>query len=154
SSWNIFRQGMRSVFEKHNFSFKWTFAEFDGGRALFPWCLDQLIDAYGGIANLLDETGAPTMETHEPLPRSVQVTQGSAAELTALSDHSVAHLCMDPPYYDNVMYAELADYFYAWEKGTLGRIAPDFFANELTDKDNEAVANPARFAAMGRRKKE
>jgi adenine-specific DNA methylase len=52
------------------------------------------------------------------------------------------------------MYAELADYFYVWEKRTLGRLLPEFFHDDLTDKDNEAVANPARFAAMGKRKKQ
>jgi len=61
---------------------------------------------------------------------------------------------MDPPYYDNVMYAELADYFYVWEKRTLGRIVPEYFPDALSDKDNEAVANPARFEAMGKRKRE
>ncbi|WP_083956608.1 DUF1156 domain-containing protein [Tersicoccus phoenicis] len=153
TSWNIFRQGMRSVFEKHNFSFKWTFAEFEGARALYSWCLEQLEDAYGGIARLLDETGAPEIGASDRLGRQVTVTQGSAASLE-LKDGSVTHICMDPPYYDNVMYAELADYFYVWEKRTLGRLVPTYFHDELTDKDNEAVANPARFAMMGRRKKE
>jgi adenine-specific DNA methylase len=61
---------------------------------------------------------------------------------------------MDPPYYDNVMYAELADFFYVWEKHTLGRIIQGFFEDSLTDKENEAVANVARFTAMGKRKRE
>lgn len=153
SSWNVARQGMRSVFDRHDFSFKWTFAEFEGASALYSWCLDQLDDAYGGIARLLDETGAAELGTNTRLHREVTVTQGSAASLT-LDAGSVTHICMDPPYYDNVMYAELADYFYVWEKRTLGRLVPDYFRDELTDKDNEAVANPARFAMMGRRKGE
>ncbi|MFJ9420187.1 DUF1156 domain-containing protein [Streptomyces sp. NPDC101227] len=153
SSWNIFRQGMRSVFEKHNFSFKWTFAEFEGATALYSWCLEQLLDAYGGIARLLDETGASETDLEDRLERDVTVLQGSAARL-ALPDESVSHICMDPPYYDNVMYAELADYFYVWEKRTLGRLVPDYFRDDLTDKENEAVANPARFALMGKRKRE
>ena len=49
---------MRSVFDRHDFAFKWTFAEFEGATALYGWCLDQFVDAYGGIARLLDETGA------------------------------------------------------------------------------------------------
>ena len=69
--------------------------------------------------------------------------------MTSLNDGSVAHLCIDPPYYDNVMYAELSDFFYVWEKRTLGRVLPQYFHGELADKDNEAIANPARFAAMG-----
>lgn len=153
SSWNVARQGMRSVFDRHDFSFKWTFAEFEGATALYSWCLDQLDDAYGGIARLLDETGAADLGTNVRLHREVTVTQGSAASLS-LDDGSVTHVCMDPPYYDNVMYAELADYFYVWEKRTLGRLVPDYFHDDLTDKDNEAVANPARFAMMGKRKSE
>ncbi len=153
STWDVSRQKMRSVFEKHNFSFKWTFAEFEGAAALYSWALDQLLDAYGGIARLLDGTGASEGDLEDRLRRSVSVLQGSAASLD-LDDGSIVHVCMDPPYYDNVMYAELADYFYVWEKRTLGRIKPDYFRDDLTDKQNEAVANPARFAAMGRRRKE
>lgn len=152
-SWHVSKQVMRSVFERHDFAFKWTFAEFEGATALYSWCLDQLTDAYGGIARLLDETGSAELGMNDRLERQVTVTQGSAASLP-LDDGSVTHICMDPPYYDNVMYAELADFFYVWEKRTLGRLVPDYFRDELTDKDNEAVANPARFAAMGRRKNE
>lgn len=150
SSWNVGAQGMRSVFDKHNFAFKWTFAEFEG-TALYGWALEQLLDAYLGISTLLDSTGHSAFG--DRLSRSVSVTQGNAADLRSLSSASVAHLCVDPPYYNNVMYAELADYFYVWEKRTLGRVYPSFFAEPLTDKENEAVANEARFAAMGKRKK-
>ena len=52
---------------------------------------------------------------------------------------------MDPPYYANVMYAELSDFFYVWLKRTAGHVFPELFRRHLTDKDNEAVANPARF---------
>lgn len=153
TSWHVSKQVMRSVFERHDFSFKWTFAEFEGATALYSWCLDQLTDAYGGIATLLDETGVDVLSS-DSLVRDVSVTQGSAAHLTSVPDGAVTHLCMDPPYYDNVMYAELADYFYVWEKRTLGKLQPDFFLDALSDKDNEAVANPARFAAMGKRRGE
>lgn len=154
ASWHAPRQVMRSVFDRHDFAFKWTFAEFEGAKALYSWCFEQLIDAYQGIARLLDETGAPGMAGEESLKREVTVYQGSGASLRDVKDGSIAHICMDPPYYDNVMYAELADYFYVWEKRTLGRLVPDYFHDDLTDKDNEAVANPARFASMGKRKKE
>lgn len=153
TSWHIARQAMRSVFDRHDFSFKWTFAEFEGAEALYPWCLYQLTDSVAKITNLYNQTGRAALD-NTPLIREVTVTQRNAADLRSLCDRSVAHLCMDPPYYDNVMYAELADFFYVWEKRTLGRILPKYFADDLTDKDNEAVANPARFANMGNRKKE
>lgn len=152
ASWNVQKQVIRSVFEKHNFSFKWTFAEFEGSTALYNWCLNQLVDAYGGIAGLLDGTGAAELGVEERLHRQVTVTQGSAASLS-LPDGFATAICMDPPYYDNVMYAELADFFYVWEKRTLGRLVPEYFREGLSDKENEAVANPARFVALGRRKR-
>jgi putative DNA methylase len=43
------------------------------------------------------------------------------------------------------MYAELADFFYVWLKRTAGLLYPEVFGSPLTDKDHEAVANPARF---------
>ncbi len=132
ASWHVPRQGMRSVFDRHDFAFKWTSAEFEGASALYSWCLHQLLDAYGSIARLLDETGVSTSDLENRLSREVTILQGSGASL-ALSDGAVTHVCMDPPYYDNVMYAELADYFYVWEKRTLGRLIPDYFqATSLT----------------------
>lgn len=153
ASWDVGKQKVRSSFDTHNLAFKWTFAEFDAARSLYPWCVDQVVYAYGGIAALMDESGGPDMDHHDPLKRSVEVLQGSAADL-AIETGSVTQICMDPPYYDNVMYSELSDFFYSWERGTLGQLIPEYFSQELTDKENEAVANPARFAAMGRRKKE
>ncbi|MFG2067748.1 DUF1156 domain-containing protein [Micromonospora tulbaghiae] len=169
TSWNVNRQSTRSVFEKHNFAFKWTFVEFPGPEELLPWCLSQLVDAYDEIARLLEETGRPGAyheiarlvdETgrRDPssrnIPRSVHITRGNAADLTTLPARSVDHLCMDPPYYANVMYSELSNFFYAWERLTLGLVRPDLFREESTDVDNEAVTNQARFGALGRRKKE
>jgi putative DNA methylase len=53
SSWIVSRQVTRSVFDSHNFAFKWTYAEFEGSRDLYGWALSQLIRAYSGIAKLL-----------------------------------------------------------------------------------------------------
>lgn len=154
SSWNVGSQGMRSVFDRHDFAFKWTFAEFEGARALYGWSLDRVVAAYEAIARMLLVPSQELLDADQNISRSVVISQGSATSLTALTDGEVAHLCMDPPYYDNVMYAELSDFLYVWEKETLGAIAPGFFPQDLADKDNEAVANPARFEAMGKRKRE
>jgi adenine-specific DNA methylase len=51
---------------------------------------------------------------------------------------------MDPPYYDNVQYGELSDYFYVWQKRTLSDLYPGLFTRRLVNKTDEAVANPAR----------
>jgi adenine-specific DNA methylase len=157
SSWHVSRQTMRSVFDTHNFAFKSTFAEFEGARELYPWCLEQVLDAYEGIAELLTPGEGELFHEHElggPVPGRVAVTWGTAGDLTSVEDRSQTVVCIDPPYYNNVMYAELADFFYVWEKRTLGVVWPDLFTEELTDKKNEAVANPARFVDAGKRRTE
>ena len=50
----------------------------------------------------------------------VTVTCENAGHLASLADGSQTLVCIDPPYYDNVMYAELSDFFYVWEKRTSG----------------------------------
>ena len=96
----------------------------------------------------MDETGAADIAGDHVVERRVTVTQGSAASLP-YETNTVTHICVDPPYYDNVMYAELADYFYVWEKRTLGRLVPEYFNESLSDKENEAVARPGTFCANG-----
>ena len=75
----------------------------------------------------------------------VTITCKSGDSLDHVADGSIDIVVMDPPYYDNVMYAELSDFFYVWLKRTAGHVFPELFRSHLTDKDNEAVANPARF---------
>jgi len=157
SSWHVSKEVMRSVFDTHSFAFKWTYAEFEAGAALYQWCLSQLVDAYKGISELLTVRESPLLaETERPsaLPASVTVSQGTAGDIASVGSGSQTLVCIDPPYYDNVMYAELSDFFYVWEKRTLGMVWPEFFKDDLTDKKNEAVANPARFAEAGKRRKE
>ena len=83
-------------------------------------------------------------ETHRAVPTK-QVTMDSADLLMSLGDASVDAIVFDPPYYDNVSYAELSDFFYVWLKRTVGHVFPQWFGDYLTDKTNEAIASPARF---------
>lgn len=156
-TWMTGRQQIRSQFEKHNFTFRWTIAEFEGARELYPWCLDQLVDGYLGIAALLYPSDAGSLDA-KPLacsvPGHIDISCENAGNLADLEDGSQTLVCIDPPYGDNIMYAELSDFFYVWHKRTLGSIWPDLFAEELTDKKNEAVTNLARFIDAGSRKKE
>lgn len=73
-------------------------------------------------------------------------------ELTSIGNRSIDLVSIDPPYYDNVMYAECSDFFYVWMKRGLGDVFPELFMGELTDKTTEAVANPAQFKGLGRGK--
>ncbi len=152
SRWDQSRQKIASTFDIHAFPFKKTFGEFEGGRELYPWCLSQMLDAYAGIAGLIDPEPEATLGDTPPRPRpEVTVTNHNAANLADVDDESKTLVCIDPPYYDNVQYAELSDYFYVWHKRTLGRVLPHLFAAPLTNKADEAVKNRARFAALGKR---
>ena len=51
----------------------------------------------------------------------------------------------DPPYYNNIDYADLSDFFYVWLRSLLRDIYPDLFAGILTPKDEEITAIPFRF---------
>ena len=137
SSWDVSRQKIRSVFDRHDFSFKWTFAEFEGARELYGWGVDQIADAYQGIAQLLlpaMEGGLTSVSPDHPVPGPVSATQGNAGDMAWMEDGSVELVCIDPPYYDNVMYAELSDFFYVWEKRTLGQLWPEFFERRTDEQ--------------------
>ncbi|MFC7165369.1 hypothetical protein [Halospeciosus flavus] len=67
-----------------------------------------------------------------------------AASLS-LESNSVESVVIDPPYYSSIMYAELSDIFYVWLKRYLNDVHPEFFSEDLTDKEAEAVANPGKF---------
>ena len=69
----------------------------------------------------------------------------SSGDSLAVADNSVDCVVIDPPYYNNVTYSELSDFFYVWLKRTAGLLFPEEFASYLTDKDHEAIANPFRF---------
>ena len=72
---------------------------------------------------------------------SVHVRQLNAG---ALELPNGAVICTDPPYYDNVGYADLSDFFYVWLRRSLGDAFPDLLATMLTPKADELVADPLR----------
>jgi len=53
-------------------------------------------------------------------------------------------VCTDPPYYDNVPYADLSDFFYVWLRRSLRDVHPDLFQTVLVPKVDELIAEPAR----------
>jgi len=74
---------------------------------------------------------------------SADVSQASATSLPYPGNYFDA-VITDPPYYDNVNYAELSDFFYVWLKRTIGDLYTDLFSTPLTPKSEEIVSNPVR----------
>ena len=74
---------------------------------------------------------------------------GDAATLTdELGSESVQAAVVDPPYYDTIPYAEFSDVFYTLQKEYLRDVHPNLFNTELTNKSDEAIANPSKFDGM------
>lgn len=69
------------------------------------------------------------------------VFQQDAAHQTLSLNNIVS---TDPPYYDNIGYADLSDYFYIWSRRTLRPVFPELFSTLATPKDQELVATPYR----------
>ena len=75
------------------------------------------------------------------------VNQSSATSLHYPNNYFDA-VFTDPPYYDNVNYAELSDFFYVWLKRAIGDLFPEIFATPLVPKSEEIVQNPARHGGV------
>jgi len=60
----------------------------------------------------------------------------------------------DPPYYDNIGYADLSDFFYVWLRRSLGAIYPEVFGTMLVPKSTELVATPYRFGGSKQKAQE
>lgn len=70
----------------------------------------------------------------------VQVFQGTATCLTYPESYFDA-VITDPPYYDNVPYSDLSDFFYVWLKRVIGDLYPNLFSTPLTPKSQEIIQN-------------
>ena len=145
-------RGVRNSFPRHDYGFKWSFAEMAPlvtGLG-YEWAFNKTLDSLKELISLIGSSQNAKLDDDvaSPVKREPIITCKSADNLDHIQDGIVDVIVMDPPYYDNVMYAELSDFFYVWLKRTAGLIFPELFKLNLTDKENEAVANPAKFAGQ------
>ena len=154
--WIVPREVVASKFDRHDFAFVWSYAEmaplvvglgYDWALRQVAKCVTELVELIHPQTSGADIFHQADQASEEPpKPPPVTITCKSADNLDHIETASIDAVVMDPPYYDNVMYAELSDFFYVWLKRTAGHVFPELFRRQLTDKENEAVANPARFA--------
>jgi putative DNA methylase len=120
-------EGIRNTFARQALPMTWDFAEanpFSTASGNFTFMLR-------GIGRVLDEllcVGAPV------------IAQADAASAN-LTD---ALISTDPPYYDNIGYSDLSDFFYIWLRRSLRSIHPVLLNTLLVPKADELVANPYR----------
>jgi putative DNA methylase len=80
--------------------------------------------------------------------RAANVASGYVQQLdasAAIDGVKQPLISTDPPYYDNVSYADLSDFFYVWLRRALGKIYPSIFSTLVTPKAQELIATPYRF---------
>jgi putative DNA methylase len=128
---------------------------YTGGRGVVHTFGRQALPMVWDFAetNPFNSEGASWVSGIEDLPAGLRdSTFGLAAEVkrgsaTALSWHNATFdaVITDPPYYDNISYSNLSDFFYVWIKRTVGHIWSEHFAAALAPKKNEAVAESARY---------
>ena len=136
--WEYTRGIIKGTFGRHDFSLKWSFGEmiFSGQSSGASWGLSQVMDSYQALAKLVEPLHKTSHDSR------LRISHSTAAYMSEIRDASVEIICMDPPYYNNVQYAELSDFFYVWNKRTLSDLYPLLFSRRLTNKTDEATANP------------
>jgi putative DNA methylase len=82
------------------------------------------------------------------------VVQKDARRAGELVSANAALLATDPPYFSQINYADLADYFYLWLRRAMRQVHPDLFDGLATPKEQELTANPARFDGSRTRARE
>lgn len=127
-SWNTTNQNVRALFARQAISMSWDYVELSPFSSVAP--IDSTIDA--------------AVRTLSFVPANVQ---GKAEQLDAqqaLPRDATFVISTDPPYYDNVPYADLSDFFYIWLRRCLQNIYPNLLSTVLVPKAQELVADPFR----------
>lgn len=131
--WAATSESISNTFSRQALPMAWNFAEMnpfgDGSGNLYD-ALDRMVD---------------TIQRLTRIARQAQVTRAPAHQCF-LPDGSADAVITDPPYYDNVSYADLSDFFYVWLKRSVGDLYPEHFGSELTPKKWEAIADPTRHS--------
>ncbi len=107
--------------------------------------LNPFAGAGGDFLGIIDGT-AKTLENSPP-PRLGDAAQADAASQTLSNDRIVS---TDPPYYDNIGYADLSDFFYVWLRRSLKSVFPDLFTTLAVPKAAELVATPYRHGSKAK----
>ena len=117
------------------------------GRQALPMVWDfSEANALGGMAGDLLVTIRNMMRVLDDLSSSLLgcATQADSQTQNITSGRVVS---TDPPYYDNIGYADLSDFFYVWMRRSLKSVFPDLFATLAVPKAEELVATPYRHGS-------
>ena len=128
-SWHNTGEKLRNVFGRQAIPMSWDYAE------VMPFS-----ESSGGYAGQLNWVA----KVIDWLPAT---TAGVVRQADAATDAVAGAISTDPPYYDNIGYSDLSDFFYVWQRKMLRSIYPELFGTLLVPKAEELVANPYRHGS-------
>ncbi|QOV23212.1 DUF1156 domain-containing protein [Anabaenopsis elenkinii] len=137
-SWDISRDSTRNTFARQAIPMTWDFVE-----------ANPLSDSTGNFGGAVDWISAVIELRNTDTPGLVK--QHNAAQKLHLNSPVIS---TDPPYYDNIGYADLADFFYVWLRRSIGKLYPEICSTLLVPKAQELVATPYRFGGDKQKAKE
>lgn len=120
---------VRGLFARQAIPMSWDFAEAN----IFGASSGNYLEDVDWVTRVLERLPIGVQD-------NAQVTQADAAS-TGMAG---ALLSTDPPYYDNIGYSDLSDFFYVWLRRSLRAVYPDLLGTMLVPKAEELVANPFR----------
>jgi putative DNA methylase len=133
-TWFTERDSTRNTFARQSIPMTWDFAE-----------LNTLLDGTGSFLGAVEWTA----ESIEGCGGQAHGDAGFAKQENAITQDLSAGkvVSSDPPYYDNIGYADLSDFFYVWLRRTLRGVYPSLFATLAVPKAEELVATPYRHGS-------
>ena len=144
--WENTKTQVRHLFTKQSISMMWDFAE----NNVFNMAAGDFVISLGSLLKVLERF--PCVSASLPfLERRRRVKQQDALEHG--DDGKKYLIATDPPYYDNISYAALSDFFYVWLRHTLADIYPQLFGTIATPKTAELIADPYRHGGKDGAKK-
>lgn len=126
-SWNATNQNVRALFARQAIPMTWDFVELSPFSNVGSW-FSTVESIIGLFPNLRTEPAG-------------HVAQADASRQSISTGKVIS---TDPPYYDNIAYADLSDFFYVWLRKSLRGYYPSLFGSMTSPKDEELVASAYR----------
>jgi len=127
-SWISQIEGVRNTFPRHAIAMTWDYVE-----------INPFSNSVGNFGSHIEWVAAGI----DFLPAGPIKGMSSQSD-AATRDYANVVVSTDPPYYDNIGYSDLSDFFYIWLRRSLRGVFPTLFASMLVPKADELVANPNR----------
>jgi len=125
------KPGIRNVFSRQAIPMTWDYAEANPLSEIAA----SVASAIGRVSDVLERL---------PVAGAGFASLADAASQTTSAGKVVS---TDPPYYDNICYADLSDFFYVWLRRSLKPVLPDLFSTLVVPKAEELIASPYRHGS-------